>query len=114
MKYRHAHHAGNFADVHKHVTLLALLAALQRKEKGFLYLETHAGRGTYELASTGESAGGLGRLAGSAPRSPEILAYSGSVAAYREQIGHSHAYPGSPLLAARSLRAQDRAVLAEL
>ena len=45
MKYRHAYHAGNFADVHKHVTLLALLAALKRKEKGFLYLETHAGRG---------------------------------------------------------------------
>ena len=43
MKYRHRFHAGNFADVHKHVTLLALLAALQKKDKGFLYLDTHAG-----------------------------------------------------------------------
>ena len=51
MKYRHAYHAGNFADVHKHVTLLALLAALKRKEKGFLYLETHAGRGAYSSGS---------------------------------------------------------------
>ena len=50
MKYRHSFHAGNFADVHKHVTLLALLAALKRKDKGFLYLETHAGRGAYYRA----------------------------------------------------------------
>jgi 23S rRNA (adenine2030-N6)-methyltransferase len=112
MKYRHAHHAGNFADVHKHVTLLALLAALARKEKGFLYLETHAGRGAYELG--GESAGGYGRLAGRAPASPEISAYLASVAAYREESAQPHGYPGSPLLAAGALRAQDRAVLAEL
>jgi len=51
MKYRHGFHAGNFADVHKHVTQLALLAALERKDKGFLYLDTHAGRGSYDLSS---------------------------------------------------------------
>jgi 23S rRNA (adenine2030-N6)-methyltransferase len=51
MKYRHAFHAGNFADVHKHVTLLALLRALTRKEKGFSLLDTHAGRGRYDLAA---------------------------------------------------------------
>ena len=45
MQYRHSFHAGNFADVHKHVGLLALLRALQKKEKGFLYLDTHAGSG---------------------------------------------------------------------
>ncbi|MFO1402680.1 MAG: 23S rRNA (adenine(2030)-N(6))-methyltransferase RlmJ [Steroidobacteraceae bacterium] len=67
MKYRHAFHAGNFADVHKHVTLLALLRALQRKDKGLFYLETHAGAGLY--ASGGgdghhgaEARGGLERL----------------------------------------------------
>src|ERR1700678_457906 len=43
MKYRHSFHAGNFADVHKHVTLLALVDALTKKDKGFLYLDTHAG-----------------------------------------------------------------------
>ena len=51
MKYRHNFHAGNFADVHKHVTLLALLSALKRKDKGFAYLETHAGRGLYDLSN---------------------------------------------------------------
>src|SRR4029077_9830569 len=67
MKYRHGFHAGNFADVHKHVTLLALIAALQRKDKGFLYLETHAGRGRYALDSAdtnqgAEARSGVGRL----------------------------------------------------
>jgi 23S rRNA (adenine2030-N6)-methyltransferase len=51
MKYRHSFHAGNFADVHKHVALLALLSAMQRKDKGFVYLDTHAGAGRYDLAS---------------------------------------------------------------
>ena len=50
MKYRHSFHAGNFADVHKHVALCALLQALQRKDKGFFYLDTHAGAGRYDLA----------------------------------------------------------------
>jgi 23S rRNA (adenine2030-N6)-methyltransferase len=63
MKYRHRYHAGNFADVHKHVTLLALLAALQKKDKGFLYLDTHAGRGAYDLSSpAAEARAGIGRF----------------------------------------------------
>ena len=49
MKYRHQYHAGNFADVHKHVLLLEVLAALTRKDKGLLFVDTHAGRGMYEL-----------------------------------------------------------------
>ena len=49
MKYRHQYHAGNFADVHKHVLLLEVLRALTRKEKGFLFVDTHAGRGEYDL-----------------------------------------------------------------
>ena len=75
MKYRHSFHAGNFADVHKHVTLLALLAALQKKDKGFLYLETHAGRGAYDLSSpTAEAAAGIGRFRGRAPAQPRSCA----------------------------------------
>ncbi len=63
MKYRHSFHAGNFADIHKHVTLLALLNALKRKEKGFAYLETHAGRGAYELSQqSAEAVEGRGRF----------------------------------------------------
>lgn len=113
MKYRHAHHAANFADVHKHVTLLALIDALQRKEKGFLYLETHAGRGLYDVAGSAEAAGGLGRLEAAAPDSPELRSYLDAVRAWRGHLGRLRSYPGSPLLALMRLRAQDRAVLVE-
>jgi 23S rRNA (adenine2030-N6)-methyltransferase len=114
LKYRHEHHAGNFADVHKHVTLLALLAALRRKDKGFLYLETHAGRGAYELS--GESAGGIGRLeAQPLPQgaAEELLQYLSLVQSLRRERGEPRLYPGSPLLAASELRAVDRAVFVE-
>ena len=114
MKYRHAHHAGNFADVHKHVTLLALLAALQRKEKGLLYLETHAGRGVYDLGeSAAESRAGIARLEAVACEAPELRHYLDRVAQLRRAGGSKHLYPGSPWLAASALRAQDRGVLVE-
>jgi 23S rRNA (adenine2030-N6)-methyltransferase len=120
VKYRHAHHAGNFADVHKHVTLLALLAALKRKEKGFLYLETHAGRGAYGLDPSGESAAGIARLdaqfgadARPCPGGEELRAYGERVAALRRERGEPRLYPGSPLLAVSELRPVDRAVLIE-
>jgi 23S rRNA (adenine2030-N6)-methyltransferase len=115
MKYRHSFHAGNFADVHKHVTLLALIGALQRKDKGFLYLETHAGRGAYDISTpTADAAGGIGRLAGAQATAPEIGAYLARLADLRTQLKQRHLYPGSPLLALASLRTQDRAVLVEL
>ena len=71
MNYRHHFHAGNFADVMKHALLTRLVTAMQRKEKGFLYLDTHAGRGSYDLteATQGDSLArepeypnGIGRL----------------------------------------------------
>ncbi|MGH8169382.1 MAG: 23S rRNA (adenine(2030)-N(6))-methyltransferase RlmJ [Steroidobacteraceae bacterium] len=121
MKYRHEHHAGNFADVHKHVTLLALLAALKRKDKGFLYLETHAGRGAYDLGGPGgESASGIGRLearrltqAAEPSIAEEIRDYASAVDRLRRERRQSRLYPGSPLLAVSALRPQDRAVLIE-
>lgn len=115
MKYRHTFHAGNFADVHKHVTLLALLDALQRKEKGFLYLDTHAGRGAYQLQQPGETEArdAVGRLFAGRAAAPEIARYVQAIDAYREALGDPRAYPGSPLIAARHLRPQDRAVLVE-
>ena len=77
MKYRHSFHAGNFADVHKQVTLLALLGALKKKEKGFLYLETHAGRGSYDLSTpTAEAAAGIGRFEAAHPQAEELRAYA--------------------------------------
>jgi 23S rRNA (adenine2030-N6)-methyltransferase len=121
LKYRHEHHAGNFADVHKHVTLLALLAALKRKDKGFLYLETHAGRGAYDLSGpSGESATGIARLdaqsgADARWRSDveELRTYVERIALLRRERSAPRLYPGSPLLAASELRPVDRVVLIE-
>ena len=106
MKYLHAYHAGNFADVHKHVTLLALLAALKRKDKGFAYLETHAGRGRYERGDEAKS--GIGKLDLSKLREPELIDYATKVAAYRD------GYPGSPALVSHELRRQDRGIFVEI
>jgi 23S rRNA (adenine2030-N6)-methyltransferase len=117
VKYRHSFHAGNFADVHKHIALLALIASFERKEKGFLYLETHAGRGAYDLSeSPGSRASrtGLTRILTQPGDSPEIQAYGNAVKHWRELVKDRNAYPGSPVLAAGALRGQDRAVLIEL
>jgi 23S rRNA (adenine2030-N6)-methyltransferase len=122
MKYRHAFHAGNFADVHKHVALLQLITALQKKPKGFLYLETHAGRGRYDLsgAEQSEAQGGILALRATAksaspgeavPRDPALQAY---LAAVTGLASDPHDYPGSPLLAAQALRVVDRAICCEL
>jgi 23S rRNA (adenine2030-N6)-methyltransferase len=114
MKYRHSFHAGNFADVHKHVTLLALLTALQKKDKGFLYLDTHAGRGSYDLSTQSlEAAAGIGRFASVEHSAPELRQYAALLAQFRGYPGQRHLYPGSPLIAASALRPQDRAVLIE-
>jgi 23S rRNA (adenine2030-N6)-methyltransferase len=117
MKYRHAFHAGNFADVHKHVALLQLVTALQKKSKGFLYLETHAGRGRYELSGGEQSEAQHGILAlrnaarTAAPRDPALQAFLAAVTALASD---PHDYPGSPLLVAQALRAVDRGICCEL
>lgn len=113
MKYRHAHHAGNFADVHKHVTLLALLAALKRKDKGFLYLETHSGRGVYQRAESAETAGGIARLEAARCAAPQLNAYLARVAELNPPGEPARCYPGSSWLAARELRPQDRGIFTE-
>jgi 23S rRNA (adenine2030-N6)-methyltransferase len=112
MKYRHSFHAGNFADVHKHVTLLALLAALARKDKGFLYFETHAGSGEYPASD--EADAGITRIATAPFQSQELRHYLSLITAFRKSKGSPRAYPGSPLLAADALRPQDRGIAVEL
>jgi 23S rRNA (adenine2030-N6)-methyltransferase len=117
VKYRHSFHAGNFADVHKHVTLLAGIAALQRKDKGFLYLETHAGRGAYDLSDSPASRSsrtGLSRILNEPGEAEEIQAYGKAVKHWRDLAKDRNAYPGSPVLAAGALRDQDRALLIEM
>jgi 23S rRNA (adenine2030-N6)-methyltransferase len=122
VKYRHGFHAGNFADVHKHVVLIALIEALQRKDKGFLYVDTHAGEGLYDLRpethGEHESARGLGRLlrepqTGSGAERTLLARYLEVVADARRRSGLRHACPGSPWIATSLLRSQDRAVLCE-
>jgi 23S rRNA (adenine2030-N6)-methyltransferase len=114
MKYRHSFHAGNFADVHKHVTLLVLLRALKRKDKGFLYLDTHAGRGGYDQSTPSpEAAAGVGRFAAAVHGAAELQEFAALLGSWRARPGQRHVYPGSPLLAACELRPQDRAVCCE-
>jgi 23S rRNA (adenine2030-N6)-methyltransferase len=119
MQFRHSFHAGNFADVHKHVTLLALLAAMQKKDGGLLYLETHAGAGLYDLAhpkteASRASQSTLAELMAAAPAAAELQHYLSELARLRTALNNPGAYPGSPLLAAAQLRPQDRAVLLEI
>ncbi len=115
MKYQHSFHAGNFADIHKHVTLLALLAALKRKEKGFAYFETHAGRGAYDLQHpTPESTAGVGRFSKGEYRSDELRNFAALLSEFRAARRQPRAYPGSPAIAARELRFQDRGVFSEI
>lgn len=118
MNYRHAFHAGNHADVLKHVALLAICDAMTAKPAPMFALDTHAGRGLYALDSnsalrTGEAEGGIGRLLAEAPKHPAIARYLGAVRACRSAHGAA-SYPGSPWLLAHALRADDRIAACEL
>jgi 23S rRNA (adenine2030-N6)-methyltransferase len=122
MNYRHAFHAGNFADVFKHALLARLLLYLTRKEAPFRVVDTHAGEGAYDLAAdeaerTGEWRSGVGRLAdlsGAAARLRDLLAPYLDIVGPLDAEGRPALYPGSPLIATHFLRAQDRAVFCEL
>lgn len=118
MNYRHAFHAGNHADVLKHVVLLAVCDALTAKPAPLFALDTHAGRGLYALDGssaqrTGEAAGGIGRLLAEAPKQVSIARYLSAVKACRAMHGPA-SYPGSPWLLAHALRADDRIAACEL
>lgn len=128
MNYRHHYHAGNYADVFKHALLLLLIRAMQRKEKGFLYLDTHAGRGGYDLSMPSvlpdgrsrepEFPAGIGRLWGATGLPPALMDYLGLVRRFNDRNGATGEelkfYPGSPWLAKLLLRPQDRMALCEL
>ena len=118
MNYRHAFHAGNHADVLKHVVLLALCDALTRKPAPCFALDTHAGRGLYALDAdaalrTGEADDGIARLLAATPADPLLLRYLDAIAGCRAAHG-PQAYPGSPWLLAHALRAGDRIACCEL
>lgn len=119
MNYRHVFHAGNFADVHKHIVLLALLERLKRKPKPLFYLDTHAGRGWYDLLSHDALRGkewqdGVGRVLRINRASPDLRRYLDAVSSPEEISAiTTQRYPGSPVLAARELRTGDRVVFVE-
>ncbi len=130
MKYRHHFHAGNYADVFKHVLLVQLIRAMQRKEKGFLYLDTHAGRGGYDLSLPSilpegrsrepEYPAGIGRFWGEPDLHlpPPVNDYLALVRRFNDRNGATGPelkfYPGSPWIAKMILRPQDRMALCEL
>jgi 23S rRNA (adenine2030-N6)-methyltransferase len=117
MNYRHIYHAGNFADVAKHVALLYCLQALKRKDAAFFALDSHAGRGFYDLQApeakkSGEAERGVQRLVGAALGEKSLAEYFGAIHARRGK--RLARYPGSPVLIAQALRPQDRALFVEL
>jgi 23S rRNA (adenine2030-N6)-methyltransferase len=128
MNYRHAYHAGNFADVLKHSVLFALIQALQAKETPFALIDTHAGSGCYALDSeeagkTGEYRDGIARLlfpdlqrgdAASQSLPPLLRHWLDAILALPGNEHGLKLYPGSPLQAARAMRSTDSAHLCEL
>jgi 23S rRNA (adenine2030-N6)-methyltransferase len=117
MNYRHIYHAGNFADIAKHVGLLYCLDALKRKDAGFFVLDTHAGRGFYDMQAaevhkSGEAERGIQRLIENGLHIAVLAEYLGAI---RGRRGKRLArYPGSPALIAGALRPQDRALFVEI
>jgi 23S rRNA (adenine2030-N6)-methyltransferase len=119
MNYRHAFHAGNFADVFKHVLLTRLIVYLTRKETPLRFIDTHAGAARYDLAGeeaqrAGEWREGIARLLAAKPSPPlrELLTPYLDIVA--PDGGAPRFYPGSPLIAAALLRPSDRLLLGEL
>ena len=117
MNYKHIYHAGNFADVAKHVCLTYCLAALQRKDAAFFVLDSHAGRGYYDLQApeaqkSGEAERGIQRLIEPSIGEPALADYFATIRARRGK--RLARYPGSPALIASGLRPQDRALFVEL
>jgi 23S rRNA (adenine2030-N6)-methyltransferase len=111
MNYRHGFHAGNFADVVKHLALIAALAHLKCKSSPFAVVDSHAGCGLYDLSGpeairTREAEGGILRLSGLSGGPPALTAYLDLAADKTD-------YPGSPLIAARFKRPEDRLVAIE-
>jgi 23S rRNA (adenine2030-N6)-methyltransferase len=122
VNYRHGFHAGNFADVFKHALLVRLLVYLARKDAPFRVIDTHAGEGAYDLAAdeaerTGEWRDGVARLADLPDvdaQTRELLGPYLDCIGPLDDDGRPALYPGSPLIAQRLMRRDDRAIFCEL
>jgi 23S rRNA (adenine2030-N6)-methyltransferase len=118
LSYRHAFHAGNFADVLKHSLLVLLIQAMQRKETPLVYIDTHAGAGLYRFddayaRKTAEFEAGIGKFWGSKDKHSHFKGYMSFLKEMNPDRQLLH-YPGSPWLAQHFLRPQDRLQLSEL
>lgn len=118
LSYRHSFHAGNHADVLKHTVQSLIIEALKEKDKPFLYLDTHAGAGRYQLSSaqaerTGEYLNGIARIWDQEDVPALLTPYLAAVDALNRG-GPLRYYPGSPLIARHLLREQDSLQLTEL
>lgn len=118
LSYRHAFHAGNFADVFKHVVLLAVLDYLKRKCRPVSYIETHAGAGQYDLQAEfarkrEEFRGGVGQILAAEGAPPAVARYLDCVRRFNAD-GELLSYPGSPVLARMALAPDDPMNLFEL
>ena len=119
LSYRHSFHAGNHADVLKHIVLMLILENLKLKEKGFFYLDTHSGVGRYRLSSnesekTGEYKEGIERLWDQTDLPEDVARYVKMIKKLNSGGKELRYYAGSPLIATELLRPQDRALLTEL
>ncbi|WP_153108886.1 23S rRNA (adenine(2030)-N(6))-methyltransferase RlmJ [Propionivibrio limicola] len=118
LSYRHAFHAGNHADVLKHIVLIQLIRYLGQKDKPFWYIDTHSGAGAYSLTEgfaqkLGEFEGGIGRLWKRADYPQPVADYVDLVRQFNAD-GRLQHYPGSPFFALWAMRPQDRLRLFEL
>lgn len=116
LSYRHSYHAGNYADVIKHIVLIEILEHLIKKDSAFDYIDTHAGAGLYNLqsehaAKLQEYNNGIGKL--NPEDWPELATYF-EILAKHNPTGKLNFYPGSPFIAMHFLRGQDRSWLFEL
>jgi len=118
LSYRHSFHAGNHADVLKHVTLSLILDAMNSKDKPYVYLDTHSGAGCYSLRSehakkTSEFSGGIGKVWQAKNPPQDMASYLSVIQRYNRgnELGY---YPGSPLFAKTLMREQDHIVLNEI
>jgi 23S rRNA (adenine2030-N6)-methyltransferase len=111
MNYRHQFHAGNIADVFKHLILIRVLQALRLKDTPFCVIDTHAGSGLYRLQAPGEFEQGIGRLWPVRADWPPLAEYFALLAPLNRK--GFNAYPGSPWIIRALLRPQDRAVFIE-
>ena len=119
LSYRHAFHAGNFADVLKHSVLTLVLEYMTRKEKGFYYIDSHSGAGMYQLADeyaqkTGEYKDGIAKLIEQQDLPEAIEPYIDLVKGLNRDQDELSLYPGSPGIARQFTRRQDSAHLFEL